>query len=376
MSNYESTLPKSEFHLIKQNSKATQVLTEALESNLTQTMDSVLQSIFEKLFLNEDALDQFSDLIFEKNNISDEVLDQWLTLRDILLIHKHLGKNLTLESYTLIRLAARWIVNWPVDREKLFLSISRLQEKLGPFEQRLIKDLIKEYTQARNKLVNANLRLVAHLANRYRDKGLDTEELIQEGTIGVIQAANRFNASLGNRFTTYAYWWIQQSLKQALSDKRGAVRLPTNVTDRISSIDRFKQAFIRTYGHTPDLTELQSFSGLDRSLLEQFQKIGNLGISLNAPSFDDNQEEKIDTIINETNPVVNRIYHWGNQKLTDSLINMLSERQQTVVRLYHGIGVRQEFTFKEIAPILGITLERTRQIYYESLHKLKNNLMS
>lgn len=364
----------SDYHLIKRNASETQVLSEQLETSLIRSMDAALQSICESLFFHEPALDAFSDLILDKDNVDEEVLDQWLTLRDIILLHQHLGKHLNQESKALICLAAQWVVSWPIDRAKLFDTINELETLLDPIEQALIHKLFQQYTDTRNKLVNANLRLVAHLAGRYRDKGLDTEELIQEGTLGVIQAANRFNASLGNRFTTYAYWWIQQALKQALSDKRGAVRLPTNVTDRISSIERHKLAYVKANGKEPNLRELHAFCGLDIQLLEQFQKIGNLGISLNAPVFDDDVDEKIDLLSDHSHPIQEQMTKWSLEKTSLDLLAELDARQALVIKLYHGLNTRQELTFREIAPILGITLERTRQIYHEGLKRLRENL--
>lgn len=364
---------RSDYQLIRQNHDATQVLSETLEASLIHAMDQALESLCETFFVHGLALEQFEDLISEKDNINEDVLDQWLTLRDILLLHRYLGKDPNHESKALIKLAAKWVVAWPTDRDKLFATLSELESELAPYEQGLVQQLNQEYLKARNRLVNANLKLVAHLSNRYRDKGLDTEELIQEGTIGVVQAANRFNSSLGNRFTTYAYWWIQQSLKQALSDKRGAVRLPTNVTDRISSIERFKQRFVSTYGKQPNAEELSRFSQLDKDMLVSYEQIGNLGLSLNEPSFEDDDEQQQDKLVIEHNPVENALLAQDEKRLLNRLINTLNPRQQTVVRLYHGLNIHHEQTFKEIAPQLGVTLERTRQIYHEAMAKLREN---
>ncbi len=366
------------YSLIKRNTQATQVLSEPLEKQLIGNMDQVLFELCQTLFLqdatHEAALELFSELIIDKGSADEATLDQWLTLRDILLLHSHLGKSRQHESAALIHLAAQWIVNWPVDRSALFERISQLQALFAPVEQALVKSLLRRYTQIRNQLVNANLRLVAHLAGRYREKGLDVEELIQEGTLGVIQAANRFNASLGNRFTTYAYWWIQQALKQALSDKRGAVRLPTNVTDRISFIERHKEAFIRQHGRMPNLDELQKISGLDKAVLQQFQQIGNLGVSLNSPIHENDDDEAIDFLSDQHRPVDEEIEQLNQQASIKQLLQLLSERQRHVVSLYYGIGGHEPLTFREIAPIIGITLERCRQIYHESLSKIKTHL--
>jgi len=375
MSAKEPIPSTSEYQLIKRNSKDTKVLTEKLEAELIDSMDQSLRDICLFLFIHSSALDRLSDFIVDKEGISKPALCQWFTIYDLLTLHKHLGKNIYTESHSLILLAAHWIVSWPIDRNRLFeLFDDAMKEINTQGKQTQFRTLVKKYTDFRNQLVNANLRLVAHLAGRYRDKGLDTEELIQEGTLGVIQAANRFNASLGNRFTTYAYWWIQQALKQALSDKRGVVRLPTNVTDRISSINKHEQAYIKQHGHTPTIKQLNGFSGLDIQLLEQFQKIGNLGISLNTPAFDSDGEDKIHGLSNEELPIYNAMTHWSHHRLIQRFVELLSERQATVIRLYHGIETRQELTFREIAPVLGITLERTRQIYHEALKILKENL--
>lgn len=375
MSAKEPIPSTSEYQLIKQNSKDTKVLTEQLESELIAAMDQSLKDICLFLFIHSSVLDALSDFIVDKEDISQSELCQWMTICDLLIVHKHLGKNIHTESHSLVLLAARWVVNWPIDRNRLFELFNKAMGEIDTQEKQVqFRSLMQKYTNFRNQLVNANLRLVAHLAGRYRDKGLDTEELIQEGTLGVIQAANRFNASLGNRFTTYAYWWIQQALKQALSDKRGAVRLPTNVTDRIHSINKHTQAYIRQHGHSPTVKQLHGFSGLDIQLLEQFQKIGNLGISLNTPMFEDDGEDKIHGLSNDELPIHNAMNHWSHHKLAKHFVNLLSERQATVIRLYHGIDTRQELTFREIAPVLGITLERTRQIYHEALKILKENL--
>jgi RNA polymerase primary sigma factor len=221
--------------------------------------------------------------------------------------------------------------------------------------------------------VQGNIRLVMHIAKRFANKGVDTEELIQEGSIGLIKAAEKYNLNKGFRFTTYAYWWIQQSIKNALNQKRSSIRIPINTSDRMFKIELAKQKYFNRYEKFPSLKELQTLTGLKQEQILSVSNIGNLTVSMNAPVYEDGLMLE-ETLISQDNTAT-----YSNEKMLsindkDSLkimINKLPKRQQKIVYMYHGIGISDSLSFGEIAPQIGVTLERTRQLYHKSITFLR-----
>jgi RNA polymerase primary sigma factor len=211
------------------------------------------------------------------------------------------------------------------------------------------------------------------MAKRYANKGVDTEELIQEGSIGLIKAAEKYNLNKGFRFTTYAYWWIQQAVRSALSQKRSAIRIPINTSDRIFKLESAKQQHYNYHGKFPTVKELQKITGLKKEQINAVQNIGNLTLSINTPMYEDGLtlEEVLLPEDNERSHSNATMLASNDSEYVKRIIKKLPKRQQKIVYLYHGIGINDSLSFGEIAPQVGVTLERTRQLYHKSITFLK-----
>lgn len=333
----------------------------------------------------DDALTELAILHFESDSrleaimahISsewpfDHSLDQLLTQYDLAVLVRMFPERFDEQYSELKQSLAKGLFASKHDRtiihQHLFSKLSGHQH-----DSEDVSSVQNKYVEARNKLVQANMRLVMHLARRYGGKGVELEELVQDGTIGLIKATERYNLNKGFRFTTYAYWWIQQAIKESLSDKRGVVRLPGNINERILKIDRTKQSYFKEHGRFPRHHEIQRITGLDSHHISAVEGIGNLSDSVNEPIYEDglSLEETLepeDAILKTPDYIQSQR---SDRIWVNSLLTKLPERQQFILRLYHGIDIGKTYPFREIAPQLGITLERTRQLYHESIRSLK-----
>lgn len=218
-----------------------ELLTAEQEAKIAQEMDHAMAQLAEVLLLHENLLEQVSDILLAQYQ-SSSMLDDFLTQYDLWLLNKHykpLEQNSTVTNHTLSLSLVRLQCNRSSVFDFLLSKVNDIEVPLNEYAQSL-KSL---YLKNRNELVENNMRLVMHIAKRYANKGVDIEELIQEGSIGLIRAAEKYNLNKGYRFTTYAYWWIQQTMKNSLNQKRSVIRVPINTSDRIYKIKLAKQDF-------------------------------------------------------------------------------------------------------------------------------------
>ncbi len=348
-----------------------QILSAEQERNIACAMDHSIEQLAQTLLVKEHFLEHVMDVLLEQYQ-TGPVLDELLTQYDMWLLAQHvpsikLGQSVTCKTLSLC------LVKLKCDRSSVFdLLLAEADTVDLSLEQHALS-LKKQYEHHRNRLVQSNMRLVMHIAKRYTDKGIDTEELIQEGAMGLLKAASKFNIHKGFRFTTYAYWWIQQAIKGVLTQKRAVVRLPTNVSDRIFKLDRAKEEYFKAYGVYPSVAQLQQVTGIDKDHIRGSQAVGNLSLSMNQPFIEDGltlEETMITPASSESTPM-NEVASKSDEQYLLTLLSKLPDRQQKIVRLYHGLGIHEGQNFREIAPQIGVTLERTRQLYHQSIQQLK-----
>ena len=348
-----------------------QLLTVEQEVNLAKQMDHAMEQLAQVVLLQENLLEQVSDILLAQYQ-SSPILDDFLTQYDLWLLTKHCqpleqNSNVTNETLSLS------LVRLECDRSSVFdFLLSQVNDIEVPLNE-YAASLKAEYLKTRNKLVQSNIRLVMHIAKRYANKGVDVEELIQEGSIGLIKAAEKYNLNKGFRFTTYAYWWIQQAIKNTLNQKRSPIRIPINTSDRIYKIESTKQDYFNRYEKYPTLKELQKLTGLKRDQILSVSNIGNLTVSMNAPVYEDGM--MLDEILtsDDSSPSYSneKMLQVNDVEYLKQLIKQLPERQQKIVYLYNGIDISDGLSFAEIAPQIGVTLERTRQLYHKSIESLR-----
>ena len=227
---------------------------------------------------------------------------------------------------------------------------------------------------ALDKLVRANLRFVVSVAKQYQNQGLSLPDLIDEGNLGLIKAAEKFDETRGFKFISYAVWWIRQSILQALAEQSRIVRLPLNQVGSLNKINKAFSKFEQENERLPSIEELAESLEVPVDKISDTIKVSGRHISVDAPFVEGEDNSLLDVLMNDDSPV-------ADQKLmSESLLKeidraldaMLAERERDIVRMFFGIGC-QEMTLEEIGDEFGLTRERVRQIKEKAIRRLRNN---
>lgn len=238
-------------------------------------------------------------------------------------------------------------------------------------EVKLTKQIRAGDKTAIDKLVKANLRFVISVAKQYQNKGLTLVDLIQEGNIGLIEAAKRYDETRGFRFISYAVWWIRQSIIHAISDQCRTIRIPMNQVVHINKINKISDKFEQENGRKPSVEELAIETNLDPSKISLALASVNRAVSLDTPFNDEEAGCLLDVIPNENSSDTDA-YSSRNDvsKSIDFVLSKLPFRERDILKMSFGIGMNA-MQNEEIADRFGIGCERVRQIQKEALNKLK-----
>ena len=260
------------------------------------------------------------------------------------------------------------------DGLQLFLKgIGKVRLLTAQQEVDLAKRIERGSFDAKQKMVESNLRLVVSIAKNYRNQGLPFLDLIQEGTIGLVRAAEKFDYRKGFKFSTYATWWIRQAVARALADKARTIRIPSHIVERLNQIGRAERQLVTALGREPTAEEIAEVTGIKPQEIASIKRSAQAPISLEKPIGDDEQSEFGQLIPDEQaeSPYERAAETLAHEALRDAL-ESLSYRERRVLELRYGIGDQHPRTLKEIACRFGVTRERVRQIENRSLIKLHN----
>jgi RNA polymerase primary sigma factor len=260
------------------------------------------------------------------------------------------------------------------DSLQLFLKdIGKARLLTARDEVDLAKRIERGDLDAKQKMVQSNLRLVVSIVKSYRNQGLPFLDLIQEGTIGLVRAAEKFDYRKGFKFSTYATWWIRQATARALADKARTIRIPVHVFEKLNKIRRAERSLLTALGREPTTEEIAAMISIDPEEVESIKLSTQAPISLEGPVGDENESEFGQFIADEQaeSPYDRAVAVLTNEALRDALEN-LSYRERRVLELRYGLGGEHPCTFDEVGLTFNVSRERIRQIENQSLSKLQH----
>jgi len=226
---------------------------------------------------------------------------------------------------------------------------------------------------ALEKLTRANLRFVVSVAKQYQNQGLSLPDLINEGNLGLIKAAEKFDETRGFKFISYAVWWIRQSILQALAEQSRIVRLPLNQVGSLNKITKALSKFEQEHERRPSPEELANELDIQVDKISDTLKVSGRHISMDAPFVEGEDNSLLDVMINEDAPAADRyLINESLSKEINRALSTLSDRERDIIKMFFGIG-SQEMTLEEIGDKFGLTRERVRQIKEKAIRRLKTS---
>lgn len=259
-------------------------------------------------------------------------------------------------------------------------SLDKYLQEIGREELISVEEEVELAGRIRNgdraaleKLTRANLRFVVSVAKQYQNQGLSLPDLINEGNLGLIKAAEKFDETRGFKFISYAVWWIRQAILQALAEQSRIVRLPLNQVGSLNKINKALARFEQEHERRPSAEELAAELDMPVDKVAETIKMSGRHVSVDAPFVEGEDNSLIDVMINEDSP--NADYGLINESLSkeiDRALATLTEREADIIRKFFGIGV-PEMTLEEIGIEMKLTRERVRQIKEKAIHRLQRN---
>jgi RNA polymerase primary sigma factor len=313
----------------------------------------------------DEDLDQTDEAIAQESYL-DIITDTIATDDTIGLYLKEIGQVPLLTADEEITLAKRM--------EAGRLAQSKLNRPAnGSEEQSRLKKIVADGLAAREHLIRANSRLVISIAKRYIGRGVPFLDLIQEGNIGLVRTTDKFDYRLGNKFSTYATWWIRQAVTRAIADQSRTIRVPVHMGDQINRLMRTSHQLTQRLGHEPSIEELANAMNIPQDKAEEMLRVARHPLSLEMPTDDEGDNELGDFIEDDDSSTPDD--EAGAALLRDLLLEMLQDlppRAVRILKLRYGLMDGETYTLEEVGKKLGVTRERVRQIEAQALSQLRH----
>ncbi len=261
--------------------------------------------------------------------------------------------------------------------DKYLQEIGR-EELINAEEEVILAQRIKKGDQrALERLTRANLRFVVSVSKQYQNQGLSLPDLINEGNLGLIKAAQRFDETRGFKFISYAVWWIRQSILQALAEQSRIVRLPLNQVGSLNKINKAYSKLEQEFEREPSAEELSVILDIPEDKVSDTMKVSGRHVSMDAPLIQGEESSLLDVMPNTDSPRADStLMNESLQREINRSLSTLTERERDVVKLFFGIGMSHEYTLEEIGAKFDLTRERVRQIKEKAIRRLRHTSRS
>ena len=257
--------------------------------------------------------------------------------------------------------------------EKYLQEIGHEERVTVEEEAELARRIREGDRAALEKLTRANLRFVVSVAKQYQNQGLSLPDLINEGNLGLIKAAEKFDETRGFKFISYAVWWIRQSILQAIAEQSRIVRLPLNQVGSVNKINKALNKFEQENERRPSVEEIADEVGLPQDKIADAMKVSGRHVSVDAPFVEGEDNGLLDIIANEDSPMADKtLVAESLRKEVERVLGTLNERERNVIEAFFGIN-QPEMTLEEIGVKYGLTRERVRQIKEKAIRRLRHN---
>ena len=257
--------------------------------------------------------------------------------------------------------------------DKYLQEIGKEEIISGEEEAEVAQRIRKGDKKALERLTKANLRFVVSVAKQYQNQGLSLPDLINEGNVGLIKAAEKFDETRGFKFISYAVWWIRQSILQAIAEQSRIVRLPLNQVGSVNKINKLLNKFEQENERRPSVEEISESLDLPEEKIDEAMSVNTRHVSVDAPFVDGEDNSLLDVLINDDAPMADRVLLMESLKAEiNNALKVLNDRERGVIEAFYGIN-QPEMTLEEIGAKFGLTRERVRQIKEKAIRRLRTS---
>ena len=319
----------------------------------------------------EPAMEEIAEIEEEELVDPNDLVDSFSIDDPVRMYLKEIGKVPLLSADEEIALATR--MNAKNDAEARIKAAEESGETIPEEEMASLKKTIKDGEKAKQKLAEANLRLVVSIAKRYVGRGMLFLDLIQEGNLGLIKAVEKFDYTKGYKFSTYATWWIRQAITRAIADQARTIRIPVHMVETINKVIRVSRQLLQQLGHDPSPEEISAEMGMPVDKVREILKIAQEPVSLETPIGEEEDSHLGDFIPDEgaSEPSEAASFTLLQEQLVD-VLSTLTPREEKVLKLRFGIEDGRPRTLEEVGKEFNVTRERIRQIEAKALRKLRH----